>query len=62
MNASASTVVAALNLRYLLDYPGEAARRLELMSAADWPHCWRRSHRTPWFRYGTNSLPTLSRR
>ena len=34
MNASASTVVAALNLRYLLDYPGEAARRLELMSAA----------------------------
>ncbi len=35
MNASASTVVAALNLRYLLDYPGEAARRLELMSAAE---------------------------
>jgi magnesium transporter len=35
MNASASAAVAALNLRFLLDYPGEAARRLELMSAEE---------------------------
>ena len=35
MNASADTAVAALNQRFLLDYPGEAARRLELMSAAE---------------------------
>ncbi len=35
MNASASAAVAALNLRFLLDYPGEAARRLELMRAEE---------------------------
>ncbi len=35
MSANADTVVAALNLRFLLDYPGEAARRLELMSAEE---------------------------
>ena len=35
MNANASAAVAALNLRFLLDYPGEAARRMELMSAAE---------------------------
>ncbi len=33
MNPSASAAVAALNLHFFLDYPGEAARRLELMSA-----------------------------
>jgi magnesium transporter len=35
MNASNSAAVAALNLRFLLDYPGEAARRMELMGAAE---------------------------
>ncbi|MGA0023692.1 MAG: magnesium transporter [Burkholderiales bacterium] len=35
MNASASAAVSALNLRFLLDYPGEAAQRLELMDTAE---------------------------
>ena len=37
MNAAigASSAVDALNLRYLLDYPGEAARRLERMDAQE---------------------------
>ncbi len=35
MNASANSAVAALNLQFLLDYPGEAARRLELMRAEE---------------------------
>ncbi len=35
MNASAGAAVAALNLHFLLDFPGEAARRLELMNAAE---------------------------
>jgi len=35
MNADAVTAVAALNLRFLLDYPREAARRMETMSASD---------------------------
>lgn len=35
MSASAGAAAAALNLRYLLDYPGEAARRLEMMSAGE---------------------------
>lgn len=35
MNASTSAAVAALNFRYLVDYPGEAARRMELMSATE---------------------------
>ena len=33
MNTSANAAVAALTLHFFLDYPGEAARRLELMSA-----------------------------
>ena len=32
MSPGANTAVAALNLRYLLDYPREAARRIEAMS------------------------------
>lgn len=35
MNPSASAAVSALNLRFLLDYPGEAAQRLELMDSAE---------------------------
>jgi len=35
MNASASAAVSALNLRFLLDYPGEAAQRLEMMDSAE---------------------------
>ncbi len=35
MNASASAAVSALNLRFLLDYPGEAAQRLELMDSTE---------------------------
>jgi magnesium transporter len=35
MNAGASTAVAALNLRFLLDYPREAARHLEAMPVQD---------------------------
>ncbi len=35
MNASAAAAVSALNLRFLLDYPQEAARRIEAMSAAE---------------------------
>lgn len=35
MNAAPDTAVAALNLRYLLDYPREAARRLEAMPARE---------------------------
>ena len=35
MNASAGAAVAALNLHFLLDYPGEAARRLELMNVEE---------------------------
>ena len=31
MNTNAGAVLAALNMRFLLDYPGEAARRMELM-------------------------------
>lgn len=31
MNTNAGAAVAALNLHFLLDYPGEAARRMELM-------------------------------
>lgn len=31
MNTSVITAVEALNLRYLLDYPREAARRIETM-------------------------------
>jgi magnesium transporter len=33
MNSGAATAVAALNLRFLLDYPREAARRIEAMPA-----------------------------
>ncbi|MBK6631396.1 MAG: magnesium transporter [Betaproteobacteria bacterium] len=33
MNASAETAIAALNLHFLLDYPREAARRIEAMPA-----------------------------
>lgn len=32
---SAETAIYALNLRYLLDYPGEAAQRMEAMPAAE---------------------------
>lgn len=35
MNANTSAAVAALNFRFLVDYPGEAARRMELMSTAE---------------------------
>lgn len=35
MNASAAAAISALNLRFLLDYPQEAARRIEAMSAAE---------------------------
>ena len=35
MNAHAETAVAALNLRFLLDYPREAARRIEAMPARE---------------------------
>ena len=35
MNAGAETAVAALNLRYLLDYPREAARRIEAMPTSE---------------------------
>jgi magnesium transporter len=35
MSASAETAVAALNLRFLLDYPREAARRIEEMPARE---------------------------
>ncbi|MGH8736471.1 MAG: magnesium transporter [Burkholderiales bacterium] len=35
MNAEAASAVAALNQRYLLDYPHEAARQLETMPAED---------------------------
>jgi len=35
MNAGAQTAVAALNLRFLLDYPREAARRIEAMPASE---------------------------
>lgn len=35
MSADALPAVAALNQRFLLDYPGEAARELEAMSAED---------------------------
>ena len=33
MQASAVAAVSALNLRFLLDYPGEAARKMEEMRA-----------------------------
>ncbi len=35
MNADPAAAIAALNRRYLLDYPREAAKRLESMSVAD---------------------------
>ncbi len=35
MNPSAGAAVAALNLRYLLDYPGEAAIKLEMMGTQE---------------------------
>ena len=35
MNAGAEAAVAALNLRFLLDYPREAARRIEAMPARE---------------------------
>lgn len=35
MNAAAQVAVAALNLRFLLDYPREAARRMEAMSVEE---------------------------
>ncbi|MGP1676832.1 MAG: magnesium transporter [Burkholderiales bacterium] len=35
MNAAAEAAVAALNLRFLLDYPREAARRIESMPARE---------------------------
>ena len=35
MSAGAETAVAALNLRYLLDYPREAARRIEAMPTSE---------------------------
>ncbi len=35
MNADPAPAIAALNRRYLLDYPREAAKRLESMSAAE---------------------------
>jgi magnesium transporter len=35
MNAGAQAAVAALNLRFLLDYPREAARRIEAMPARE---------------------------
>lgn len=35
MNTSTETAVAALNLRFLLDYPREAARRIETMPARE---------------------------
>ncbi|TCV83312.1 magnesium transporter [Sulfurirhabdus autotrophica] len=35
MNADAKAAVAALNLRFLLDYPREAARRIEAMPARE---------------------------
>ena len=35
MNTGAKAAVAALNLRYLLDYPREAARRIETMPARE---------------------------
>lgn len=35
MNAGAETAIAALNLHFLLDYPREAARRIEAMPAGE---------------------------
>ena len=35
MTISADAAVAALNLRFLLDHPREAARKMESMPAAD---------------------------
>ncbi|MBI3187003.1 MAG: magnesium transporter [Gammaproteobacteria bacterium] len=35
MNAGVASAIAALNLRYLLDYPREAARRIESMPARE---------------------------
>ncbi|MBX3647630.1 MAG: magnesium transporter [Rhodocyclaceae bacterium] len=35
MNANAETAIAALNLHFLLDYPREAARRIEAMPAGE---------------------------